>query len=102
MHLIQIFLPLYDNVGQPFPKEYYRCIRDELIERHGGLTAYTRSPAHGLWQPEEGTATQDELVIYEVMVPQLDTAEWHNYRSKLEKTFRQDVILMRAHAIQML
>ena len=50
MYLIQILLPLYRNDGQALPRALFRQVRDELIERFGGLTAYTRAPASGYWQ----------------------------------------------------
>ncbi len=49
MHLVQILLPLYDNAGAPLPRALYDRVREELSRRFGGLTAFTRSPAEGLW-----------------------------------------------------
>jgi len=31
--------------GRPLPASNYTAVRDELTERFGGLTAYTRAPA---------------------------------------------------------
>lgn len=47
MHLIQLFLPLYDNDGQAFAKPLFDTVRGELTERFGGVTAFVRSPAVG-------------------------------------------------------
>jgi hypothetical protein len=44
MKLIEIFLPLTDNSGRKLRKELFVETRRELIERFGGLTAYSRSP----------------------------------------------------------
>ena len=63
MHVIEILLPLRDNRGQPFGPEPYGKVRRELVERFGGLTAFTRSPAEGLWDEGDGTA-RDEIVIF--------------------------------------
>lgn len=48
-HPIQILLPLSDNQGHGFSGSDYTCVRSELTKQFGGLTAFTRSPAEGLW-----------------------------------------------------
>lgn len=101
MHLIQILLPLQDNSGRSFPADAYRQVRHELTERFGGLTAFTRAPAEGLWQEADRTS-RDEIVVFEVMVEALDPGWWHGYRRQLEALFRQDVIVIRALAIRVL
>ncbi|WP_334190458.1 hypothetical protein [Noviherbaspirillum sp.] len=102
MYLIQLFLPLYDNEKQAFPKAHFLSVRDELVERFGGLTVHTRAPAKGLWQDHEQDTVQDDLVIHEVMSDTLDEAWWRGYRQSLEKRFRQDTILVRAQSISIL
>jgi len=102
MLLIQLLLPLYDNDNQPLPKALFNDVRHELIERFGGLTAYTRAPANGLWLEDGEHAVRDKLVIYEVMVPKLDHAWWQDYRSSLEARFRQERIMVRAHRVSLL
>lgn len=103
MHLIQILLPLYDNDGARLPGALFMQVRDELVDRFGGMTAYTRAPASGLWQEDEGQApVRDDLVIYEVMADTLDAAWWRNYRVQLEMRFKQEKLVMRAHDIRML
>jgi hypothetical protein len=102
MHLIQLLLPLYDNDNQPLPKTLFSEVRHELIERFGGLTAYTRAPANGLWLEDGEHAVRDDLVIYEVMAPKLDRIWWQNYRSSLETRFRQERIMVRAHRVSLL
>lgn len=102
MHLIQLLLPLYSNQGERFPKTLFAKVRSELVAQFGGLTAFVNVPAEGLWQEEEGSTVRDEMVIFEVMVPRLDKAWWQQYRAGLESRFRQDVIVVRALAIEML
>jgi hypothetical protein len=102
MHLIQLLLPLYGNDGTPLPKKQYVQLRDELIARFGGLTAYTRAPVSGLWQEDGEHTVRDDLVIYEVMADNLDVKWWSNYRTELEGRFMQDKLVIRAHEIQML
>jgi hypothetical protein len=72
IHLVQLLLPLYDNAGRAFPASQYTVVRDELTARFGGLTAYTRAPAQGLWQNEGGAPKRDDIVVYEVMTDTLD------------------------------
>lgn len=57
MYLIQLLVPLFDNNKQKFPVEYFNAIRDELAERFGGVTAFFRSPAVGLWKEAMKTCT---------------------------------------------
>jgi hypothetical protein len=102
MHLIQIFLPLYGNTGEKFPASNYREVRDELMEQFGGITAYTRSPARGLWQPDAGKAVRDDLVIYEVMSETLDRAWWSAYKLALEQRFQQEEMIIRAQEFELL
>src|SRR5437660_5553893 len=102
MHLIQCFLPLYDNEHKKFPRSMYEAECRTLRERFGGLTAYTQSPASGVWEDDGATVTHDEFVIYEVMVENLDTAWWGHYRRELEARFRQDRVIIRAHPVQLL
>jgi hypothetical protein len=89
MHLIQLLLPLHDNGKQKFPAEYFDSVRNDLINRFGGVTAFLRSPALGLWKTDDDVS-RDEVVMFEVMSPDLDEQWWLEYRKKLEKKFRQE------------
>ncbi len=102
MHLVQILLPLYDNARAPLPRQLYQQVRDELTERFGGLTAHTRAPAVGLWKDDELRTSLDEIVIYEIMTDELDTAWWGDYRRELETRFRQELVVIRVQEIQLL
>jgi hypothetical protein len=102
MYLVQLLLPLSDNEGRPFAAQLYRRVRDELTDRFGGLTAFTRAPAQGLWQDRPGDTVRDEIVVYEVMVERLDYAWWRSYRTELERSFRQDELVIRAQAVERL
>ncbi|HYC04446.1 MAG TPA: hypothetical protein VED40_14215 [Azospirillaceae bacterium] len=101
MHLVQILLPLYDNDGKDLPRAEYGRVREELVGRFGGLTAYTRAPAEGLWEGGEGRC-RDDVVLLEVMVEDLDRAWWATYRQDLARRFRQETILVRAQAVETL
>ncbi|HEX8387207.1 MAG TPA: hypothetical protein VF576_13535 [Rubricoccaceae bacterium] len=102
MYLVQLLLPLSDNTGQPFPAAHYDGVRDELTRRFGGLTAYTRAPAEGLWGTDAERADRDDVVVYEVMADVLDRAWWASFRAELEREFAQDEIVVRAHGVERL
>lgn len=102
MYLTQLLLPLYDNDGKDLPKALSAEVRDELTQQFGGLTAHSRAPVDGLWQENDSHAVRDDLIIYEVMSDELDYAWWKSYRASLEKRFRQEQVLIRAHLIEIL
>jgi hypothetical protein len=54
MHLVQLLLPLYDNERRPFARERLDAVRAELAERFGGVTAFLRAPASGVWVDDGG------------------------------------------------
>jgi hypothetical protein len=102
MYLIQLLLPLYDNDRQALPKSLFRTVSDELIERFGGLTTYSRTPASGYWLEDGDNTVHDESVVYEVMADELDREWWGGYRAELEQRFRQETLVVRAHALTLL
>jgi hypothetical protein len=95
VHLVQILLPVYGNEGELL-REAYEVIRDDLVQRFGGLTAFTQAPAEGLWTPEGRQTHHDDIVLIEVMVDELDTAWWSAYREKLQKELKQHSLVVRA------
>ncbi|MDB5752065.1 MAG: hypothetical protein JWP65_2486 [Ramlibacter sp.] len=101
MHLVQILLPLRDNAGDPLPHALFAAVRQELVERFGGMTAYTRAPASGVWD-DGGDVERDDIVVYEVMADALDRGWWAGYRAGLEQRFAQEDIVVRAQAIERL
>ena len=96
MFLVQLLLPLRDNDGHPFPRQAFIDVRRELTERYGGVTAFLRSPASGVWKDEAGDVARDEVVMVEVVVDTLERAWWEAYRHQLEERFRQRELLVRA------
>lgn len=101
MHLVQLLLPLYSNSGIPFDQVLFIEVRNELVERFGGITTHTRAPVDGLWQESE-RVVRDDLVIYEIMVDTLDEGWWREYRALLEKRFQQESLVVRTYAIRVL
>ena len=99
MRLVQILLPTSDNDGVPFPATLFAQVRRELTDACGGVTAYMRAPATGLWD-EGDEIVRDDVVIYEAMVEALDLEWWRAYRTRLEERFRQDEIVVRALPIE--
>ena len=102
MNLVQLLLPLYDEHGERFAQSMYDEVARELTESFGGLTAYVRAPAKGLWEERPGETRRDDIVVYEVMVDSLDRTWWREYRRALEGRFRQDELVVRAQAMQRL
>jgi|SRR3954467_3812389 hypothetical protein len=103
MHLVQLLIPIYDNERRRFSDAEFRTLRDELVDEFGGLTAYTRSTAEGLWRDgESDTAYRDEIVVYEVMCDTIDRAWWSDYRATLERRFRQDELVIRVQQVERL
>ena len=102
MHLVQMLLPVYDKAGVRFPQAHYDAVAKELTERFGGLTAYVRAPAAGLWQADEGRTQRDDIVVYEVMAERLEPDWWARYRRELERRFAQDELVVRAQEMRRL
>ena len=102
MQLIQILLPLYNEEKKVFPADIFTNIRQQLTEKFGGITTYSRAPATGLWKEKEDKTVKDAIIIYEVMAENLDRDWWQSYKTQLEKIFRQDEILIRTWAIEVL
>src|SRR3954469_9703159 len=66
MKLVQILLPLRDNRGRPFKRSLHERLRQGITDEFGGLTAYARSPARGVWK-SAGKAKRNDLVVLEIM-----------------------------------
>jgi hypothetical protein len=98
VHLVEILLPVADNEGQRFDARKYEEVRQDLARRFGGITTFTRAPAHGTSQAK-GEIVHDDIVVFEVMTHSLDRPWWEAYRRHLERSFSQDEIVIRAVAI---
>lgn len=94
--LVQLILPVYDNDGVPLARELFAQVRRELIDRFGGVTAYTRAPAEGSWESPEGTVRRDDVVVVETMTDSLDRKWWADYSRELAARFRQETVIVRA------
>ena len=99
---MQLLLPLYDNTGLTFPQSQYVQVGKELTDRFGGLTAFTRSPAAGLWKEDDDHTVRDDVIVYEVMADHLDREWWAHFRATLCELFRQEEMIVRAQHIELL
>lgn len=102
MYLIQFFLPVYGNRGQPCAKAMFDEVRTELTDAFGGVTAFVHSPAVGAWESDTGAVCRDEVMLFEVMSQTLDRQWWHRYRTTLEERFGQEEVLVRATLVETL
>ena len=102
MNMVQLLLPLWSNSGERFPRDFFDQVSKELLDRFSGLTAHIQAPASGLWEEDDGKMVHDEIIIYEVMVEKLDFSWWSAYRRLLETRFKQNKLIIRAYAINIL
>jgi hypothetical protein len=91
-----------DNNGNAYPRRFYDALVHRLTEKFGGVTAYTRAPATGVWEADSGEKVRDQVVVYEVMADELDREWWAGLRKQLEVQFAQEELVIRAQDIQRL
>lgn len=101
MYVVQLLLPLFDNEGQPFPDTVMAEVRERLVSRFGGVTAFSRTPAEGVWS-SDGRRVHDDIILVEVMAAGLDRTWWGEFRRQMESQLRQEAIIVRAHAVDQL
>ncbi len=99
-HLVQILLPVHRRDGSAVPAAAFAQLRSELTERFGGVTAYSRSPATGLWKRDDDDVERDQVIMVEVVVDIFDREWWAQYREQLEQRFGQEEIHARAIATE--
>jgi hypothetical protein len=102
MYLIQLLLPVLHNDGRPVASHLFEAVHRELADKFGGLTVYSRAPAEGTWRDDAERKVQDDLLLFEVMVQEVDREWWRAYRHDLEARFQQQEILIRSFAIEQL
>lgn len=102
MHLIELFLPLYDPQGNRFPEKIFSDLKDELTEVFGGLTIHSKAPATGLWKPESEKTVKDTIIIYEVMTEELDEEDWKKRKLRLQRELQQDEIIIRVTPVRII
>jgi hypothetical protein len=92
MYLIQLLLP----VSAAPDAEAFASTREELADKFGGVTAYSRAPAEGIWRSPAGDESRDSVLMVEVLVQTFDRPWWRAYRDRLARRFRQEEIHVRA------
>ena len=102
MFVVELFLPLEKPDGSAVPGEVFERIKRELTDRFGGVTAHLQSPAEGAWKPEAADIIHDRIAIFEVMIEDVDTEWWRDYRHRLEAELDQHRILARLHQVTVL
>ena len=102
MHLVQLFLPLFDNDGRALPHALFSDVREDLVARFGGLTAFSQAPAEGLWKDNDDVPSRDRIVIFEVMCDVVEREWWTNYRKSLEERFKQEELVIRTWRLDLL
>jgi hypothetical protein len=95
-------LPLEKPDGSQVPADFFERVTSQLTERFGGITSYLQSPAEGAWKPTAEELVHDRVAIFEVMVSDVDTAWWREYRRRLERELEQDQILARLYQVTVL
>ena len=101
-HLVQVLLPMQRQDGPKVEAEEFARVRVELTEHFGGVTAYTRSPATGLWKTPDDEIERDQVIMVEVVVDEFDRGWWQHYREELAARFGQEEIHARALAIELI
>lgn len=99
-HLVQVLLPTHRRNGAAVASEEFARVRVELTERFGGVTAYSRSPATGLWKRDDEEVERDQVIMIEVVVEVFDREWWARYCEQLETRFGQEEVLARALAME--
>ncbi len=85
----EIYLPLKFNDGRAVPGELFTQVRDELLEKYGGLTLLPPdSPVEGWWK-SEGVLYKDDIVIYKVTTDDDEDLFFIQYQKELAHRFDQ-------------
>jgi len=100
--LIQLLLPVNHQDGSPVDAGEFARVRMELTEAFGGVTAYSRSPATGLWKRTDVEIERDQVIMVEVVVEKFDPRWWEEYRKELERRFGQEEIHARALSMELI
>lgn len=98
-YLLQLVLPVHDNGGKAFPDAVWEELKTRLADKFGGVTAFRRTPAEGVWAPSPDKRAAEDVFIVEVMARDLDRAWWASLQAELEQMLGQEHIIIRAIAV---
>lgn len=62
-------------------------MQEQLADQFGGETAFTRNPAKGISLLNDNERSEDEMIVYEVMVEGFDRLWGQSYKRDLEERF---------------
>jgi hypothetical protein len=102
MVLIQTLLPVSLSSSDAEADAGVKQTRRELVDAFGGITAYLQTPAQGVWTSPDGERERDAVVMVEIVTESFDRTWWKAYAATLATRFRQDVIHVRALAVEVL
>ena len=91
---IDVYLPLDHNDGRPIAESKYLALRQELLNRFGGVTSVQRQfPLQGVWQ-SGADVYHDRVVVFGVMdfreETQLECLRYlEKLKARLKKKFDQ-------------
>lgn len=92
---VELFIPLINQQNNTSIHKKYNQLRIQLLSKFGGLTIYKRTPVEGLWNDENEKTVQDDIMIYEIMIQQVDLNYWKDLKRSLEKSLNQEEIIIR-------
>src|SRR5688572_25514818 len=96
MFLVQLYIPLA-SAHQPGARSAdLERLQAELTREFGGVTAFVSQPAAGLWKSSPDEVVRDSVVLFEVMVDQLDREWWAAWREDVEHRLGQEDLAIRA------
>jgi len=102
VYLIQLLLPAVVAQPDDSSSDPVARTRRELVEAFGGLTAYLRTPAQGVWTSPDGGRAHDDVVMVEVVAEKIDRGWWREYTQRLARRFEQEAIHVRALQVDVL
>jgi hypothetical protein len=97
-----IFLPLTDNAGNPFPDALFDEVEGRLIDRFGGLTTQQREfPFRGTWQEAAHIYHDDVIVMTALDFRQQGSTRFiASLKRELLKEFQQLEILITEQSLR--
>lgn len=89
-----IFVPLFDNDGNPFKPNLYQNLQVRLLEYFNGVTFFPQANK-GFWKQGD-VVYRDEIVIYRVLAekPRAARRFLKTLKEELKRVFRQEEILI--------
>lgn len=96
MFLIELLVPLNGSDGHALDRSAFERLKTELASRFGGVTAFLQAPAEGVWESPQSGTVEDRVVLFQVMVDDVDVQWWRSCRQELERELGQEEILVRS------